>query len=312
MSTGASSLSHAWRDGGTQSAAHIGVGAPSKRNRRRGKESSCWAAAFHLQGALRQVRRTWEGSFNDNNHGDKFTQFTSSFRPRTLESHEDELRSHLDDWHVRQEATVAHAAHVWEALQVTTHHQQKATIPRIGLLPSPRPPGVWRWMYCQVNGLAEPSRRRQKIADMMDISRRFDVDGIALCEVGVNLGFWGQHQRLGDWFNRMAEREVRASGSFNVNGPKLRLGQQGGMALVLNHGLLQYARQTAHDFRRLGRWASWVPWINPEHRTRIVVSYCPGRARKDGTKTVYQQHLRYIQHNCLNCSPYNLFVDDLC
>lgn len=138
MSTGASSLLRAWSDGGRQSA-HIGT--PLKRNWRRGKESSRRAAAFQLQGALRQVRRTWEGSLNDNNHGDKFTHFTSSYWPRTLDSHDDELCSHLDEWHVRQESTAAHAAHVREALPVTTHQQQKATVPQIGLLPSPRPPG---------------------------------------------------------------------------------------------------------------------------------------------------------------------------
>lgn len=84
-----------------------------------------------------------------------------------------------------------------------------------------------------------------------------------------------------------------------------------GTALVLyhQHGLLQYARQTAHDFCQLGPWASWVLSINPEHCTRIVVAYCPGtRAKMDGRKIVYQQHLQYIQHNRLNCSPYNLSV----
>ena len=244
MSTGASSLSHARRDGGTQS---VHAGAPSKRHRGRGKESSRRAAAFRIQGALRQARRTWGDTIN-NNHGDKFTQFHTVLRSGPVDAHDDDLRSHLFDWNSRQEVSIAHAAHFQESQAATRTQQQKSSVPQIGSLPSPCPSGVWRWMYCQVNGLAEPSRRRQKLSDMLDISRKFEVDGIALCEVGVNWGIRSRRQRLGDWFSRLSEREVRASSSFNVEGPNLRLGQQGGTALVLNHGLLQYARQTTHDF----------------------------------------------------------------
>ena len=50
---------------------------------------------------------------------------------------------------------------------------------------------------------------------------------------------------------------------------------------------------------------------SPTHRTRVVVAYCPGRSRRDGLRTVYQQHLRYIQQHHLHLTPYQLFVDDL-
>ena len=146
----------------------------------------------------------------------------------------------------------------------------------------------------------------------MHIASDFNVDGIALCEVGVNWRCNGRRHRLGDWVNKHSDREVRASSSFNVAGPNISLGQQGGTAIVLLHGLLQYANKTAHNFRNLGRWASWVLSTNPLHRTRLVSAYCPGRSKKTGLKMVYQQHPRLIQSNNLRCSPYELFIEDLC
>ncbi len=81
---------------------------------------------------------------------------------------------------------------------------------------------------------------------------------------------------------------------------------------MLLHGLLQYAQKSVHDFHNLGRWASWTLALNPLHRTQIVVAYCPGRTKKSGLKTVYQQHLRYIKQHSLRCTPYKLFLEDLC
>ena len=172
---------------------------------------------------------------------------------------------------------MAHSSHADESRREAARMEEKMFVPRFGGLRETKPPGVLRFMYIQANGLAEPLRRRHKLEKMMQLAREFEVDGVAICEVGVNWKSHGHRHRLGDWVNKMSNREVRASLSFNVEGPRISLGQQGGTAIVLLHGLLQYAHKATNDFlRSLGRWASWTLAINPIHRTRLVVAYCPG------------------------------------
>ncbi len=43
------------------------------------------------------------------------------------------------------------------------------------------------------------------------------------------------------------------------------------------------------------------------HVTRIVVSYRPCAGKTEGLKTVYQQHMRYIQSRGLSFNPIDLF-----
>jgi hypothetical protein len=65
------------------------------------------------------------------------------------------------------------------------------------------------------------------------------------------------------------------------------------------------------DPRGLGRWRSWPFSCNPKHVTKIVVAYRPCATKTKGLKTVYQQHLRYIQSNGLQKDPVELFDHDL-
>ncbi len=65
------------------------------------------------------------------------------------------------------------------------------------------------------------------------------------------------------------------------------------------------------DPRGLGRWCSWLFYCNPMHITRIVVAYCPCTGKTKGLKTVYQQHMQYIQSRGLSFNPIDLFDYDL-
>ncbi len=65
------------------------------------------------------------------------------------------------------------------------------------------------------------------------------------------------------------------------------------------------------DPQWLGRWGSWPFFCNPMHATRIEVAYWPCASKVKGLKTVYQQHLRYIQTKGLNFNPLELFDKDL-
>lgn len=245
---------------------------------------------------------------------DRYTNYMEQNTQQTRKAlHEDEVHSHLHEWQARCQSALLHASHISQSQVEAARLAEQKVVPRFGSLAGVKPQGVWRFMYVQANGLAEPSRRQHKLEQMNRLAQEFDVDGIALCEVGVNWKCTGQRHHLGDWVNQYLEREVRATASFNVAGPKSSLGQQGDTAIVLRHGVLQYTQKIAHDFRNLGRWASWTLLsTNPLHRTRLVSAYCPGRSKKTGLKTVYQQHLRLIQSNKLRCSPYELFIEDLC
>jgi hypothetical protein len=65
------------------------------------------------------------------------------------------------------------------------------------------------------------------------------------------------------------------------------------------------------DFRGLRRWNSWIIQADPSHRTRLVVAYQVGQARQRGLRTIYQQHVRYIQAHGLTCTPRELFQEDI-
>lgn len=95
--------------------------------------------------------------------------------------------------------------------------------------------------------------------------------------------------------------------------PKIGLAQQGGCTVIAQGEVCQYAKVSkgANDHRNLGRWASMILSSHPDQRTRIVTAYNVGRTKPEGLKTVYQQHLRYIQETGLDCSPRKLMRDDL-
>ena len=313
MSPGASSDDPEWSEEGT----HFTPGPGGGRRGARTKESSRRAAAFRLEQAANRVFTTWDHEQGGSEQASaRFQQYRHS-RPLSLLTttrlHDDTLSTELHHWTSQVQARTQHQMHRQEERIYSIEHSKKQRVPRLGSLPQVRPDGVFRIMYCQANGLANPTVREEKLNNLIDLARVHDVDGVAICEIGIN---WSQTPRrksfsLAHMINSKMDREARAVTSHNSHGPNRSIGQYGGTGIVLFNSALQYAQGTAHDHRHLGRWASWVLSNTPTHRTRMVVAYCPGRSRRDGLKTVYQQHLRYIQHHQLQATPYQLFVDDL-
>ena len=101
--------------------------------------------------------------------------------------------------------------------------------------------------------MAEPKSRAKKLRDIWDLAENFDVDGIVMVEVGVNWKKFKSSACLGSWFNTLSTREVWATEAFNIHAPATSRHQQGGTAIVLRHGLLQYARGVTPDHSGLGR-----------------------------------------------------------
>ncbi len=88
--------------------------------------------------------------------------------------------------------------------------------------------------------------------------------------------------------------------------------QPGGTRMLCRHECLQYARKPSEDPRGLGWWFSWPFFCNQTHVTRIVVEYRPCGSKVEGLKTVYQQHVQYIQSRGLPYNPVELFDHELC
>lgn len=165
-------------------------------------------------------------------------------------------------------------------------------------------------MYCQTNSFSSGGAREAKIRKVIALIEKHEVDGVTFCESGINWSVGPSSRDLKSFFDPYMEREIRTVSAHNTHGPRVSPFQQGGVSILLTHSLLQYARRHTTDFRDLGRWTSWTLAHNPDHRTRIVVAYNPGHFRA-GPKTVYQQHMTYINRHRINSTPYTLFVSDL-
>ncbi len=81
--------------------------------------------------------------------------------------------------------------------------------------------------------------------------------------------------------------------------------------MLCRHKYFQYTRKPIIDPRGLGRWCSWLFFCNLTHVTRIVIAYCRCMSKAEGLKTVYQQHLQYIQSRGLQFNPVKLFDHNL-
>jgi hypothetical protein len=128
----------------------------------------------------------------------------------------------------------------------------------------------------------------------------------------LQLGKSDSSANLASWFQE-EEREIRCVSAHNTSEFDNVFGkhQPGGTGLLCRHDFLQYAKKPSIDPRGLGRWCSWPLSCNPSHVTRIVVAYRPCASKVKGLKTVYQQHLRYIQSKGLKSNLVELFDLDL-
>ena len=180
-----------------------------------------------------------------------------------------------------------------------------------GNMPRQRPAGVWRIMGGQLNSASTMEVKTRKIGEITAIVDDWDVQACAFQEMGVNWGFYPSSARLSSWFKH--ERPCRAFTSYNDwPSEKLSKHQQGGTGIVVFKEMMQYVKgQGCGDFRRLGRWASRVFYASPKHRFRLVSAYNPGSSKPEGSKTIYQQHLRYIQERHPHTTPQRMFAVDL-
>jgi hypothetical protein len=164
-----------------------------------------------------------------------------------------------------------------------------------------------------MGGCTSAEVRKVKISATERLIQKYDINLCLFMELNFNWSKVNSSANLASWFTRK-ERKMRCVMVHKVTETDALLGkhQPEGTGMLCRHKFLQYARKLSVDLRGLGRWCSWPFFCNPMLVTRIVVAYQPGASKVKGLKTVYQQHLQYIQSRGLPYSPVELFDHDLC
>jgi hypothetical protein len=173
-----------------------------------------------------------------------------------------------------------------------------------------RPDWVFRFMGGQLNSTTTKTVRDKKISDIHQIIDQWNVQGGGFSEIGINWQCLPHTRGFSDWF-RSHPDDFLTSTAQNTNENVSSVRQQGKLALFAGKELRQYIKSSSKDFRHLGRWNSWLILANPSHPTRVIVVYQVGASKPKGIMTIYQQHLRHIQTNCLSTNPKQLFQDNL-
>ena len=223
-----------------------------------------------------------------------------------------EIKSLVKEWHdTRTEAELNNKTVEME-MTAMAKKLRKYNVERLGDLPTEREDGTMRVLVSQMGGCASRETREIKMAATEKLIRRYDINLCAFMELNFNWSKVNSSANLATWL-RDEERELRSVTAHNTTESDETLGkhQPGGTGMICRHEFIQYARKPSVDPRGLGRWCSWPFSCNPIHVTRIVVAYRPCRRKSKGLKTIYQQHLWYIQLRRLDTDPTSLFDSDL-
>ena len=145
-------------------------------------------------------------------HGEESRQRFDNFRNRRnnnntnrtnqlLNLDERGMQEEVNHW-ARNEQNRAHQLEIDYSEQIAIQRRHTLThVPRIGNIHQQKGDNTFRWMYCQVNGMAT---NHAKLQDILHLAETFDADGIVLVEVGVNWQFYCPSSRLSSWCNRLS------------------------------------------------------------------------------------------------------------
>ncbi len=144
--------------------------------------------------------------------------------------------------------------------------------------------------------LRKLGKEREKIEATEPLIKKYDVNLCLFMELNFNWSKVSSLANLASWFQN-EERETQCVTAHNSKENDIVFGkhQPEGTGMLCRHEYLQYARNASKDPRGLGRWCSRLFYCNSMHITRIAVAYQPCSGKTAGLKTVYQQHMRYIQ-----------------
>jgi hypothetical protein len=222
-----------------------------------------------------------------------------------------EIKSLVREWH--------HAQRVEEDLSALTVAMEmkamekkltKYNVEQLGEIPIEREDSTMRVLVSQMGGCASMETREINIA-ATEICK-YNINVCAFMELNFNRTKVNSLANLSSWFQE-EERKLCSVTAHNKTELYDVFGkhQPGGTRLVCKQKFLQYAKTPSSNPRGLGRWCSWPFSCNLKHVTLIVVAYRPCGRKTKGLKTVYQQHLRYIQSKGSQKDPVELFDLDL-
>ncbi len=223
-----------------------------------------------------------------------------------------EIKSLVREWHDQRAEEDLSALTVVMEMKAMEKNLSKYNVEQLGEIPIEREDGTMRVLVSQMGGCASMEAREIKIAATERLIRKYDINLCAFMELNFNWSKLNSLANLASWFQE-EDRELCSVITHNKTELYDVFGkhQPGGTGLVCRHKFLQYAKTPSINPRGLGRWCSWPFSCNPKHVTRIVIAYRPCTRKTKGLKTVYQQHLRYIQSKGSQKDPVELFDLDL-
>ncbi len=223
-----------------------------------------------------------------------------------------QITSLVKEWHDKRAEEDLSALTVAMEMKAMEDELAKYNVEQLREMLIKREDGTMRVLVSQMGGCASMETREIKIAATEWLICKCDINICAFMELNFNWSKVNSSANLASWFQG-EERELHSVTAHNKTEFNEVFGkhQPGGTRLVCRHKFLQYAKTPSINPRSLGRWCSWPFSCNPKHVTRIVVAYRPCTRTTKGLKTVYQQHLRYIQSKGLQKDPVNLFDQDL-
>jgi hypothetical protein len=211
-----------------------------------------------------------------------------------------EIQTLVKDWHdKRSEGDLRQ-----ETIEMETKSMEKKlrryNMEQLGEIPLEWEDRIMRILVCQMGGCASAEVREFKIAATKKLIHKYNINLCLFMEVNFNWTKVNSSANLALWFHK-EEREMQCTNAHNTQEFDDHFGkhQPRGTRMVCRHKFLQYPRKPSADPKGLGRWCLWPFFCNPTHVTRIVVVYQPCSSKVEGLKTVYQQHVRYIQERGL-------------
>jgi hypothetical protein len=173
----------------------------------------------------------------------------------------------------------------------------------------PKPDGVFRLAYGNINGFPMVSFNNQKANILKHWLRLIDVDFFAGNEAQINWSLMPCSGSLPEIF--CTENALRLVAAFNAHENFSR--QQYGGTFQLTFGeLASRVVDTGVDECQLRRFA-WTQFQGRNgHMARVVWVYVPCRtAHLSGELTVMNQHCRYFKANGMMDCPHKILLEDL-
>jgi hypothetical protein len=223
-----------------------------------------------------------------------------------------EIQNLVQELHDRQQESELEQGTAKKEMGAMQKKIQCYNIEQLGRIPKERDNGTMRILVCLMGGCTSVKMREIKILAIERLIRKYDINFCLFMELNYNWAKVNSSANLASWFMD-DEHEMRCIMAHNTKEDDTLFGKQqpGGTGMLCQHEYLQYAQWPTANLRGLGQWCSWPFFCNPTHVTRIIIAYRPCTSKTEGLKTVYQQHMRYIQLRGLPFTPIDLFNHNL-